>query len=73
MTRQTASEKYETIRLVEEANLPAQQILDQLQVPRASFYRWMKQYQERGFDGLLEHTRGPGRIWNRIPDGVQPV
>ncbi len=68
--RYTAAEKYESIRLVEEANLPAKQVLDQLGIPRSTFYRWVRQYTTLGIDGLKDHTRGPGRIWNKLPQEV---
>jgi len=44
MTRTSASEKYETIRLVEESSLPVKQTLAELGVPRSTFYRWYDQY-----------------------------
>ena len=69
--RTSAAEKFEIIRLVEEAVLPAKRVLAELDIPRSTFYRWYKHYQEAGYDGLEDahpHTR---RHWNRIPDDVR--
>lgn len=68
--RYSASEKLEILRLVDASPLPAKTVLDQLQVPRSSFYHWVAQYNARGYAGLAERTRGPGRIWNQIPAEV---
>jgi putative transposase len=45
--------------------------LDELQVPRSTFYRWYKQYQEEGSEGLIDHRPNPSQIWNRIPPEVK--
>ena len=42
----------EIIRLVEESELPVKQTLEELDVPRSTFYRWYRRYQEAGYDGL---------------------
>jgi transposase InsO family protein len=57
----------EIIRLVEGSDLPISRTLRQLEVPRSSFYRWYRAYQEHGYDGLTD-TPAEKRIWNRIPD-----
>jgi putative transposase len=69
--RYSASEKLEIMRLVDASPLPAKTVLDQLQVPRSSFYHWVAAYNAHGFDGLVDHTRGPGRIWNQLPEEVR--
>jgi putative transposase len=69
--RTSAAEKYEIIRLVEEAELPAKRVLAELDVPRCTFYRWYKRYQEAGYDGLEDTHPHAGRHWNRIPDQVR--
>jgi putative transposase len=38
----TAAEKREAIRLVEEADLSARRTLHEIQIPRATFYRWYR-------------------------------
>ena len=39
--RYPASEKLEIIRIVEQSHLSARRTLDQIGVPRATFYRWL--------------------------------
>jgi transposase-like protein len=45
--RYPASEKLEIIRLVEQSALGVRQTLENLGIPRATFYRWYDQYQRR--------------------------
>jgi len=45
--------------------------LDELQVPRSTFYRWYKQFLEEGEEGLVDHRPNPHQIWNRIPQEVK--
>jgi transposase InsO family protein/transposase-like protein len=69
--RTSAAEKYEIIRLVEEADLPAKRVLAELDIPRCTFYRWYKRYQEAGYDGLEDTHPHVSRHWNRIPDQIR--
>ncbi len=69
--RYSASEKLEIIQLVSEADLPATRVLDELVIPRSTFYRWLKEYLARGINGLEGKARGPCRFWNRIPREVR--
>ena len=71
MIRRDESEKSEIIHLVEHANLPVKRTLRELQVPRSTFYRWYKQYQEEGPEGLIDHRPNPRQFWNRIPKEVK--
>jgi transposase len=66
--RYTQGEKLEIIRLVEESDLPIKTTLKQLQVGRASFYRWYRAYVDRGAEGLAAKPSSRRRFWNRIPD-----
>jgi transposase-like protein len=50
--RFTQSEKMEIIRLVQGSQLGVKRTLEELDVPRSSFYRWYKRYQEEGYEGL---------------------
>ena len=55
------AEKMEIIRLVETSNMSIKATLEELEVPRSTFYRWYLRYQERGPDGLADdHTRRRG-------------
>jgi transposase-like protein len=60
--RYTQSEKMEIMRLVRGSQLGVKRTLEELDVPRSSFYRWYKRYQEEGYDGqfpafLEQNTR----------------
>ena len=69
--RYPASEKLEIIRLVEQAHLPVKRTLAQLGIPRTTFYRWYDRYRTGGPDALEDRSARPGRVWNRISDGVR--
>ena len=62
----TAAEKREAIRLVEESDRSARQMLREIQIPRATFYRWYRRYREDGLDGLQFRPSTARRYWNRI-------
>ena len=66
--RSTASEKMETIRLVEGSGISVRKTLSELDVPRSTFYRWYAAYLESGYDGLTPARSQSRRFWNRIPD-----
>jgi len=66
--RYSASEKLEILRLVEESDLPVKLTLEQLDVPRSTFYRWYRRYLEDGPEGLENRRPCVRRFWNRIPD-----
>ena len=68
--RYTQAEKMDIIRLVEESEWPVKRTLDELGVPRSTFYRWYDRYVADGYDGLADHQPGPQRVWNQIPDEV---
>ena len=60
--RYPASEKVEIIRTVEQSSLSARRTLEQIGVPRATFYRWYDLYQTGGPGAggiLLETTTCP--------------
>ena len=69
--RYPASEKIEIIRIVEQSSLSARRTLEQIGVPRATFYRWYDLYQTGGPEALEDRPARPGRVWNRIPDDVR--
>ena len=69
--RYPASEKLEIIRTVERSHLPVRRTLDNLGIPKTTFYRWYDLYQAFGEAALEDRTSGPGRVWNRIPDDVR--
>lgn len=61
LIRRSPEEKLEIIQIVEHADLPIKQTLEELDVPRSSFYRWYLRYQEHGRKDC----------WNRIPESVR--
>jgi len=71
VTRSSAAEKLEIIRLVEGSSLPVKQTLAELGVPRSTFYRWYQRYLEAGYDGLVDRQPQQRQFWNRIPEAVQ--
>ena len=69
--RYTASEKLEIIRLVEQSHLSVRRTLEQLGIPRATFYRWYDLYQTGGPEALEDRSPRPRCVWNRVPDEVR--
>ena len=49
--RYPASVKLEIIRLVEQSHLPVKKTLEQLAIPRQTFYRWYDRFQRFGVEG----------------------
>ncbi len=71
LTRSSAAEKGELIRIVEEASLPVKRTLAELDIPRSTFYRWYARYLEAGYAGLEDRSSQPKQFWNRIPESVR--
>ena len=69
--RYSAADKLEIIRMVEQSHLPARRTLEQIGVPRATFYRWYDLYAAGGPEALADRPSRPERIWNRIPEAVR--
>ena len=65
------AQKLEIIRLVEQSHLSAKRTLDQLGIPRRTFYRWYHRYRDSGPEGLADRPSAPSRVWNGIPFGIQ--
>ncbi len=53
--RYSPAEKREIIHLVEHSNLSIRKTLEELDLPRSTFYDRYRKYQEEGFDGLVEN------------------
>ena len=71
MTRYSPAEKREIIRLVETSELPVTRTLQELDVPRSTFYGWYRRYREAGDAGLAPNPSRRQQFWNRIPDQVR--
>jgi transposase InsO family protein len=65
--RATASEKEETIRLVDGSDLGVGKTLRELGVSKSTFYKWYKAYLDKGAAGLQPSGRTGSRQWNTIP------
>jgi transposase InsO family protein len=71
LIRKSPEEKREIIHLVEHSNLSVKQTLEELEVPRSTFYRWYRLYQEEGPEGLIDQKPNLRQFWNRIPKQVK--
>ena len=69
--RYPAAEKLAIIQLVEQSHLPVRRSLEQIGIPRSTFYRWCDLYQTGGPEALDDCSPRPDRVWNRIPDDVR--
>jgi transposase InsO family protein len=69
--RRSQAEKAEIIHLVEHSNLSIKRTLEELDVPRSSFYRWYLAYQQEGYEGLADKKPGSKQFWNKIPGSVR--
>ena len=52
--RYSASEKREIIDLVENSSLPVRRTLDQLGIPKSTFYGWYERFREGGGEALID-------------------
>ena len=59
--RYPASDKLEIIRLVETSSLPVRRTLNQIGIPKSTFYAWYDRYVSGGLDAL--------GIASRVPSG----
>jgi transposase InsO family protein len=69
--RYSAAEKRDVIHLVEHSELSIRQTLEELGVPRSTFYRWYRRFPEDGPRGLELQPPQNKRFWNKIPDSVR--
>ena len=68
LIRRSQEEKIEIIHLVEHSSLSIRKTLEELDVPRSTFYRWYMKYQEGGYEVLADKKSNPRQFLNRIPD-----
>ncbi len=71
MSRYSQAEKLEIIRLVEDSELSVKQTLQELDVPRSTFYDWYRRYRVEGPDGLADRHPQRRQFWNKIPQQVR--
>ena len=58
--------KLEVLRSVEASELPVRKVLDQLEIPYSTYYRWRHSSRQRGLAGLRDRPPGSRRVWNQI-------
>jgi putative transposase len=68
--RYAAAEKLEIIRLVEQSSLSVRRTLDQLGIPRSTFYCWYDRYRTGQAEDLKDRPPAPRRVWNKLPAAV---
>ena len=68
--RYAVAEKLEIIRLVEQSSLPVRRTLDQLCIPRSTFYCWYDRYRTGQAEDLKDRSPAPRRVWNKLPVAV---
>ena len=56
---------------MERSHLPVRRTLDKLGIATTTLYRGYDRYRAFGEADLEDHSSGPDRIWNRIPDEVR--
>lgn len=71
LIRYTSEEKQEIIHLIEHSDLSIKRTLEELNVPRSTFYSWYRRYQAEGVDGLKGKRPKAKQFWNRIPNPVR--
>ncbi len=62
----TGKERQELIESLESQGLLKDKMLEQLGVPRSSYYRWQKSYREGGLMALEKNKARARMIWNRL-------
>ncbi len=68
--RYSSAEKLEVINLVTASNLGVKRSLEQLSIPRSTFYNWLDRYTNDGVYGLEDAKPSPA-AWNKIPEDVE--
>lgn len=66
--RYSASEKFEIIRTVEDSDLGIRRTVEQLGIPRSTFYNWYDRYLDGGLEALKDKAPKPRSVWNRVPN-----
>ena len=61
-------EKHQILRAVEASPLSVKESLGRLDVPSATYYRWLKKHKAQGLEGLEDRSPYKGRVWNQLLD-----
>lgn len=62
----TPERKRQVIELVRRSPLPKAPTLEQLGLPRSTYYRWQQRCRVQGEVGLVDRRPRPGTVWNRL-------
>jgi putative transposase len=65
----TGQMKGDLIEKVESQRGRRSEILQELEIPRSTYYRWRKAYEGHGLEGLTKIKPSARRIWNRLTAG----
>jgi len=64
----------EIIRLIEGSALNVSDALGKFDVPRSTYYRWMRRYRTMGIKGLRDNRPIQLRVWNKLlPEQVDKI
>jgi putative transposase len=61
-----AERKWEVIDLVRRSPLSKARTLEELGIPRSTYYRWQRRFRQQGEVGLVDRRPQPGTVWNRL-------
>jgi putative transposase len=64
--RMGAERKWEVIHLMRRSPLPKASTLEELGIPRLTFFRRQRRLRQHGEVGLVDRRPDPGRVWNRL-------
>jgi len=63
--------KLEIVTLVNRSPVTKQATLQELGLPRSTFYRWQQRYRAQGEVGLVDRRPEPNSVWNRLRPAEQ--
>lgn len=61
-----AERKWEVIDLVRRSLLSKRHTLEELGIPRSTYFRWQRRFRQQGEVGLVDRRPQPGTVWNRL-------
>ena len=61
-----AGRKREVLELVRRSPLSKARTLEELGIPRSTYFRWQRRFRQQGEVGLVDRRPQPGTVWNRL-------
>lgn len=58
--------KWEVIDVVRCSTLSKARTLEELGIPRSTYFRWQRRFRQRGEVGLVDRRPQPGTVWDRL-------